>query len=203
MDLFIEQGRRRVFASALDWPGLARSGRDEDLAIERLAAYTSRYGAVCLRAGVAPPEGGWTVVERARGNATTDFGAPAIIAGRDRTGLDRPLREVWREILMSAWAAFDEAASRAGPLRLGPRGGGRQADAIVEHVVDTERVYARKCGAVDSGSGGVKGVGPVREAILERLGSDDREASSWPLRYGIRRITWHVLDHLWEIEDRV
>jgi hypothetical protein len=25
---------------------------------------------------------------------------------------------------------------------------------------------------------------------------------SWPLRYAARRIGWHVLDHLWEIEDK-
>ncbi|NOX63821.1 MAG: hypothetical protein GXP42_18035 [Chloroflexi bacterium] len=25
----------------------------------------------------------------------------------------------------------------------------------------------------------------------------------WPPRYFIRRVIWHVLDHAWEIEDRV
>jgi hypothetical protein len=25
----------------------------------------------------------------------------------------------------------------------------------------------------------------------------------WPLRYFVRRVAWHVLDHAWEIEDRV
>jgi hypothetical protein len=24
----------------------------------------------------------------------------------------------------------------------------------------------------------------------------------WPLRYAARRFCWHVLDHLWEIEDK-
>ena len=24
----------------------------------------------------------------------------------------------------------------------------------------------------------------------------------WPPRYAARRLAWHVLDHLWEIEDR-
>jgi len=24
----------------------------------------------------------------------------------------------------------------------------------------------------------------------------------WPLRYAARRIGWHILDHLWEIEDK-
>jgi hypothetical protein len=24
----------------------------------------------------------------------------------------------------------------------------------------------------------------------------------WPLRYAARRFAWHVVDHLWEIEDK-
>ena len=24
----------------------------------------------------------------------------------------------------------------------------------------------------------------------------------WPPRYFVRRVAWHLLDHLWEIEDR-
>jgi hypothetical protein len=27
-------------------------------------------------------------------------------------------------------------------------------------------------------------------------------AGDWPVPYAIRRITWHVLDHLWEIQDK-
>ncbi|HEV2372237.1 MAG TPA: hypothetical protein VGS19_08715 [Streptosporangiaceae bacterium] len=25
---------------------------------------------------------------------------------------------------------------------------------------------------------------------------------TWPARYTLRRLTWHVLDHAWEIEDK-
>ena len=42
VDVFVESGRKRVFASALDWPGWCRSGRTEELAIEALAAYLPR-----------------------------------------------------------------------------------------------------------------------------------------------------------------
>ena len=24
----------------------------------------------------------------------------------------------------------------------------------------------------------------------------------WPQRYAVRRIAWHALDHVWEMEDR-
>ena len=33
---YLEVGKKRVFACALDWPGWCRSGRDERLAIEAL-----------------------------------------------------------------------------------------------------------------------------------------------------------------------
>jgi hypothetical protein len=45
-----------------------------------------------------------------------------------------------------------------------------------------------------------------RTAILELVvagGSGEPiSGKKWPLRYAVRRITWHVLDHAWEIEDR-
>lgn len=25
----------------------------------------------------------------------------------------------------------------------------------------------------------------------------------WPTRYAVRRVVWHVLDHAWEVEDRI
>ena len=25
----------------------------------------------------------------------------------------------------------------------------------------------------------------------------------WPARYFVRRVVWHLLDHIWEIEDRI
>ena len=44
--VYLEVGEKRVFASAVDWPGWTRSGKDEDAALEKLAAYASRYAAV-------------------------------------------------------------------------------------------------------------------------------------------------------------
>ena len=43
--VYLEVGSRRVFAGALDWPGLCRSGRDEEMALEALVAYGPRYAA--------------------------------------------------------------------------------------------------------------------------------------------------------------
>ena len=76
----IETGTKRVFASALDWPGWCRSARTEPLAIESLLAYGKRYAVVPATAGVAFTHAEIEVVEWLRGDATTDFGAPSAQA---------------------------------------------------------------------------------------------------------------------------
>ena len=30
-----------------------------------------------------------------------------------------------------------------------------------------------------------------------------RSGLHWPARYFVRRLAWHILDHAWEIEDRI
>jgi hypothetical protein len=41
-------------------------------------------------------------------------------------------------------------------------------------------------------------------AVVLRQPSDGSLLASggWPTTYAIRRFTWHVIDHIWEIEDR-
>ena len=82
--VFLEVGKQRVFACALDWPGWCRAGKDEELALAALAAYVPRYAVVPERAGIAYPARvgeHLEVVERLPGSATTDFGAPGELAG--------------------------------------------------------------------------------------------------------------------------
>jgi len=52
----------------------------------------------------------------------------------------------------------------------------------------------------------------TRRAILSALETAVKEGLPaqgprggviWPPRYFVRRVAWHVLDHGWEIEDRV
>ena len=80
--VYIERGAKRAFASAADWPGWCRSGKDEESALENLAAYAPRYARVVKLARLELPENAtsFSVVERLKGNATTDFGAPGIPA---------------------------------------------------------------------------------------------------------------------------
>src|SRR5262245_19042088 len=118
----LEIGARRTFASALDWPGWARSGKGEDAALEALDAYDERYRPVAERAGLRlPPSLTFDVVERTKGNATTDFGAPGVVAEADRTPLTAAQARRLAALLEACWATFDDVVAGAPPtLRKGP-----------------------------------------------------------------------------------
>jgi hypothetical protein len=207
--VFIEPGSRRVFASALDWPGWARGAKTEEMAVAALADYLPRYAVITRRAGLEPPAGTLVVVERHQGVArSADFGALGEIADLETSPLPATEGARLAVLLEAAWAAFDQTAAAApARLRKGPRGGGRDTDKIVEHVLDSEVMYARKMGlprdkAVEAGP---DAVALLRGRIGAALGDPDSLVTppkGWPPRYAARRMAWHVLDHLWEIEDK-
>jgi hypothetical protein len=154
------------------------------------------------------------VVERVEGDATTDFGAPGRVLASDSTALDDAgLRRI-QQILQACWLALDEAIEQATgkTLTVGPRGGGRQLDGIFEHVVEAERGYLSLLGGKAPAGGTTReSAAGVREAILVALEQSARGeiAAVGPrggkrvsARYFARREAWHVLDHVWEIEDR-
>jgi hypothetical protein len=207
--VFVEAGQKRVFASALDWPGWARSGKTEELAITALADYLPRYLLVVRLAGLAPPAGELAVAERHRGVAkNADFGSLGEVAEAERAPLAPGDGARLADLLEAAWAEFDRTADGApAVLRKGPRGGGRDTAAIVDHVIGAEAMYARKMGLPrdKAAPGGKDGAAVLRARIGAALRSPDdlvTPAGGWPPRYAARRMAWHVLDHLWEIEDK-
>ena len=208
----LEAGKKRVFACALDWPGWCRAGKDEELALAALAAYAPRYAVVAERAGIAfPGRAGkrLEVVERLRGSASTDFGVPGEVAGADGERATRAQAERLTALVAAAWAVFDEVrAGTPASLRKGPRGGGRDRDKMVDHVLGAEAAYARKLGvkhrqpAIDDRAA----IEALRDDIAAALRAPSDGSpplpKGWPLRYAARRIAWHVLDHAWEMQDR-
>jgi hypothetical protein len=214
IDVLLEVGDTRTFASAADWPGWSRSGKGEDAALEALLAYADRYAAALGTSvqGFRPPSTvkGLRVVELLPGDATTNFGAPGMVADPDWVAVTA--RELARleAILHACWRALDGAAAAAAhaALRQGPRGGGRDLAKILGHVREAEAAYSRKLGGVPP-----RGYDEQQErvAFLDAMASrargevpdvGPRGGSRWPARYGARRAAWHVLDHAWEIEDR-
>jgi hypothetical protein len=207
IDVYLEVSSKRVFACALDWPGWARSGKTEDDALEALAHYTERYRRVAREAGVEFPKTlDLKVVDRVTGNATTEFGAPGAVRGDDSKPFSGREAERHLALVDAAWQVLDKAVADAPQaLRKGPRGGGRDRDKIVEHVLGAEGGYASKLGVKFSQPtvGDKKAITEARKAVLDGLREPKREdPKAWPPRYAARRIAWHVLDHAWEVEDR-
>jgi hypothetical protein len=212
-EVALEVGRKRVFATALEWPGWCRSGADEAAAIEKLLTYGPRYSGVLEASdvrGFRPPRS-VVVVEKLDGSASTEFGAPGTPPSAD----ERPAapREVARlaAIVLACWSAFDDAAEAAAgaSLSTGPRGGGRSLERIVTHVRESDQAYLRALG------GSTKGLTTHEEvherfvdALAARARGDlpdigPRGGKRWNARFAARYAAWHALDHAWEIEDRV
>lgn len=191
-DVYLEQGRTWTFACAVDWPGWARRGKGDDAALEALLGHAQRYAAVVP--GFEPGE--LHVVGTLPGTGTTDFGAPDARGPWD----DEP-GDVERQadLLGLCWSAFDRAVAGSAPvLRKGPRGGGRDRDAIVAHVQEAERSYGRAYGVKVP----PRTPWPEQRTAIDAAVRTGRTGGAWPVRYAVRRTAWHVLDHAWEIEDK-
>ena len=210
--VYLELGSKKVFACALDWPGWCRSGKNEEAALEALAAYADRYAEVAKEARIDFPAGAGErlkVVERLPGSGKTDFGLPGELATDDAKRTTRAQAERLAALVAAAWVVFDRVRAAApAELRKGPRGGGRDRDKMVDHVLGAEAAYARQLGiklpqpAIDDQAA----IAALREAILavlrEPSDGSPPKPKGWPPRYAARRIAWHVLDHAWEMQDR-
>lgn len=199
----VESVDKKVFVSALDWPGWSRSGKTEELAVEAFLAAAPRYAVVAKEAGLAFGADSIEIdaAERETGDASTAFGVPGAIGGEDRRPVDAAEARQLAAIVEAAWTVFDRVAAAAPEeLRKGPRGGGRDRTKIVGHVNDADGGYATVMGIK------VADVAARRAAMLDvlRQPSDGSPIAGrkWPPRYAARRIAWHALDHAWEIEDR-
>ncbi|MCB9004934.1 MAG: hypothetical protein H6664_11225 [Ardenticatenaceae bacterium] len=218
--LFVETGKKKTIVGAVDWPGWCRVGRDEGTAVQTLLDYAPRYAQTLAHTGIPFPTldlAQLHVIERHDGNATTDFGAPAIILDTDTTPIAPNELARLQAILTACWQNFDQAEQQAAgkELRKGPRGGGRDLDKIVAHVLESERDYLRRLAWKYKKERGIsqnEELQQVRQAVLAALQAaangelpeqGPRGGAIWPPRYFIRRAAWHTLDHVWEIEDRV
>ncbi len=211
IDIGEEVVPKRTFVWALDWPGWCRSGKDRDLAIASLIDHAERYARVAKQVGLAFPTATAALhtVESATGGTGTEFGVPSSITDSDRRLVTAKEAERIAAIVEAAWTVFDRVAAKSpAELRKGPRGGGRDRDKMIGHVIEADHAYAREIGVrvrtptLDDRAA----VEAERAAMLEvlRRPSDGSPLADrkWTLRYAARRIAWHALDHAWEMEDR-
>jgi len=210
----VEATPKKAFATAVDWPGWSRSGKIEGLALDALVTAAPRYALVAREAGESlPPAVGdpvaYEIVERTGGGSGTDFGVPSAIADLDRQPVSAEEAARLARFVEAAWVVFDRVAAAApAELRKGPRGGGRDRNKMIGHVVGADWYYAREIGVRQQQPDPADraGVEALRAAMLEvlRRPSDGAPLAGrkWTTRYAARRIAWHALDHAWEMEDR-
>lgn len=214
--MVLEVSPQKAFATAVDWPGWSRWGKTPELALESLAAYAARYAAVAQEAGERLPiDAGadlttaFEVLEEATGDGGTSFGVPSRVTDADRRRTTPADANRLRALVAAAWSTFDRVAESApAVLRKGPRGGGRDRDKMIEHVLGADAAYAREMGLKppEPARGDLKAIEAMRAAVLDVLEapSDGSPIAGrrWTVRYAAHRIAWHALDHAWEMEDR-
>jgi hypothetical protein len=130
--VYLEEGKNSVFAVSLEWPGWCRRAKTTELAIEALDAYRDRYAQI-----VTTPfqPGPFEIVGTLPGNVTTNFGAPDVRGPWDEVPLNATELSRQIAVLQDCWNFFDVTVENApSGLRKGPRGGGRDRDAIADHV---------------------------------------------------------------------
>ena len=217
MRVVLEIGPRgkKVVALAPDWPGLERGGPTAEAATERLLAYLPRYAPVAKLAGMEAELAACTsldVVEQYPGTGSTDFWGISFASSsidRQQMSTDELAREL--ALMQASWAFFDAVRARvSAEMRPGPRGGGRDRDRIVGHVVGTEQDWGKKLG-LPGYAGDVpseESLSAHRDAYCAAIRAHHAEGKTagpvarWPLRFLIRHTAFHTLDHAWEMEDK-
>jgi hypothetical protein len=211
--VMIEQGKKKTIASAFDWPGWDRGAKSEEEALAVLADYRPRYAKVAQLAGLGDEFGGTgrlRVVERVEGAGMTDFYTlSARTALPEKKSMSSPECDRKLALLAACWEYFDDVSGRvSAELRKGPRGGGRDRDAIVRHTNGAEIVeFAKKVGVVSSPDAWkrpseLRAHRAAFATAIRDYNTRKLDARTWSVQFLIRRCCYHLLDHAWEMEDK-
>src|SRR5579862_2200349 len=184
---------KEVVAVAPDWLGLERGAKTGEDAIDTLQSYLPRYVEVAKLAGSDAEFAAIInvdVVEQYQGTGSTDFwGISFAFSSID--GQQMSSKELERELALMkvCWTFFDDVRGRvSAEMKKGPRGGGRDRDRIVRHVVGVEQDWGKKVGvrppddAIISGEGGLKAWRDDYCSAIQAFHSEGRIARNWPLR---------------------
>jgi hypothetical protein len=206
---------KKVAAFAIDWPGWSRGAKAPDAAVELLEAYRERYRPIARIARLEAEfdrAGPLEIIEDHVGVGSTDFWGISFAPSSFEQG-PMPEDELERKLTLldAAWQFFDDVAARVSPeLEKGPRGGGRNRDEIVRHVVGNEwHDLGRKIG-VDTPPDDLRTPGGIRShreefvAAMRDYNAQGKMARgrNWTIPLLLRHTAYHVLDHAWEMEDK-
>ena len=208
--IYVELAGKKAIAWSLEWPGWCRIRANEEAAIQALIETEARYQLIAQRAGLEFAPGDLVVVERLPGTANTAWGVPSVLAAVETTRpIDATTAQRHVALLRAAWDMLEErVAASPAELRKGPRGGGRDRDKLRWHVIEAERGYARTIGVrhLPFEMNDTSALNALREeiaAVLSKPSAGEPLGDGrWNASYAVRRMAWHVVDHLWELEDR-
>ena len=212
----VERGPKgkRAVAFSIDWPGWNRGATSAEVALETLESYRDRYRPVAdlaRLAGEFDAAGPLEVVEERTGPGSTDFwGISFAPSSAEQEPMDEADLERKLTLLQACWTYFDGVAARVSPeMRKGPRGGGRDRDRIIRHVIRNESEdFAKQVGLriPEEGALTPAGLRQHRQSFLEAMRAYNagqmRRMRSWTLPFLIRHSAFHNLDHAWEMEDK-
>jgi hypothetical protein len=208
-DIYVELDGKRAIAWSLEWPGWCRVRTSEAEAVQALIDTEARYRLIAQRAGRDFAPGDLVVVERLQGDANTASGVPSALASAETRPIDATTAQRNGALLRASWDMLEEVvATSPAKLRKGPRGGGRDRDEIRRHVIEAERAYARKIGVRHkpfemNDTSALKAMREEIAAVLSKPSPGEPLVSGgWYASYAVSRMAWHVVDHMWEIEDR-
>jgi hypothetical protein len=157
------------------------------------------------------------VVERLQGSPSIDFGTPYRVPTSDRAPVDAAELRRRQRLLRAGWRALDVAieAATGGTRRTGPHGGGRALAGVSGHVIGSTLGSLGHVGwkfKLEAGPDLLQQLEQSRADIQKALTSavhgelpahGPRGGVRWVPRYLVRCVAWHVLDHPWELEDRI
>ncbi len=213
-------GKRWSYAVALEWPGWCRLAKGDGDPVAELLAVGPRYQVALAMSDIPfhPPSGPaeLEVIEVLKGNSGTEWGVPSVVQAADERPLDGASIDRLAAVLQATWLTFDRAvdAAQGLELRKGPRGGGRDLDALVRHCLESDLAYLRNLESRTPklADGGWKASqAAIRERALEayhdraagrQVRDPNRVTKVWNPRFDVRYVAWHTLVHAWEIEDR-
>ena len=206
---------KKAAAFAVDWPGWSRGAKTPDAAVDLLETYRERYRPIAALAGFDAEfdrAGRLQIVEDHVGVGSTDFWGISFAPSSFEQG-PMPEDELERKLalLQAAWRHLDDVAVRVSPeMRKGPRGGGRNREEIVRHVLLWEQAdLARRVGVIwpageDRTPDGLRAHHGDYLAALRNYNAGGRMARgrNWTIALLLRHTAFHALDHAWEMEDK-
>ena len=205
---------KKAAAFAVDWPGWSRGAKTPELALELLESYRDRYRPIAVAAGMTKKFDAagrrLDVVADEVGTGSTDFWgisfAPSGLEDEPmkKAELDRKL-----SLLQACWDFFDQVAARVSPeMQKGPRGGGRERDEIVRHVLRVERLdCANRLGlGLPDDDVPLDVLRDHREPFVAAMraynAGEGERMRKWNLPFVIRHSAFHTMDHAWEMQDK-